>query len=149
MASRMAERIGDLGDRARERMNETRMDKMDRENDRLKHEVRLLRDDLHEERGSLSRALDALARNEHVTVETKTPKRRGRIVRTLVIGGGAYVLGTRAGRERYDQIVGKLRAMKSSVQDRQGSTGDQAPWQTASTDAARTAMEQSDTATTA
>jgi hypothetical protein len=149
MASRMAERMGDLGDRARERMAETRKDKTDRENDRLKHEVRLLREDLHEERGSLSRALDALARNEHVTVETKTPKRRGRIVRTLVIGGGAYVLGTRAGRERYDQIVGKLRAMKSSVQDRQGSTGDQAPWQSASPGSARIAMEPSDTTPTA
>ena len=93
MASRMAERMGDLGARARERMTETRLDKMDRENDRLKHEVRLLREDLHEERGSLQRALDALGRNEHVTVETKVPKRRGRIVRTLVIGGGAYLLG--------------------------------------------------------
>jgi DNA-binding MarR family transcriptional regulator len=145
----MAERMGDLGDRARERMNETRLNKMDRENDRLKHEVRLLRDDLHEERGSLTRALDALARNEHVTVETTSPKRRGRIVRTLVIGGGAYVLGTRAGRERYDQIVAKLSAIKTSVQDRQGSTGDQAPWQPASSDSARTAVERSDTATTA
>ena len=45
MASRMAERMGDLGDRARERMTEARLDKMDRENDRLKHEVRLLRED--------------------------------------------------------------------------------------------------------
>lgn len=144
MASRMAERMGDLGDRARERMTETRLDKMDRENDRLKHEVRLLREDLQEERGSLSRALDALARNEHVTVETKTPRRRGRIVRTLVIGGGAYLLGSRAGRERYDQVMEKLRAMKSSVQDRQGSTGEQAPWQAASTDPARTAMAPTD-----
>jgi septal ring factor EnvC (AmiA/AmiB activator) len=149
MANRMAERMGDLGVRARERMTESRLDKMDRENDRLKHEVRLLRDDLQEERGSLARALDALARDEHVTVETKAPKRRGRIVRTLVIGGGAYVLGTRAGRERYDQIVGKLRAMKSSVQDRQGTTADQASWQTASADSARTTMEPSDTASTA
>jgi len=148
MASRMAERMSDLGDRARERKNETRLNKMDRENDRLKHEVRLLREDLHEERGSLSRALDALARDEHVTVETKMPKRRGRILRTLVIGGGAYVLGTRAGRERYDQIVGKLRAMKSSVQDRQDSTGEQAPWQAASPDLARTAMAPSDTTPT-
>ena len=148
MASRMAERMGDLGDRARERMNETRLDKMDRENDRLKHEVRLLREDLHEERGSLTRALDALARDEHVTVETKMPKRRGRIIRTLVIGGGAYVLGTRAGRERYDQIMGKLREMKSSVQDRQGSSGDQAPWESSSPDSALTAMEPSDTTPT-
>ena len=148
MASRMAERMGDLGDRARGRMTETRLDKMDRENDRLKHEVRLLREDLHEERGSLQRALDALGRNEHVTVETKAPKRRGRIVRTIVIGGAAYLLGSRAGRERYDQIVGKLRAMKSSVQDRQGATGDQAPWQAASLDSP-TAMEPSDTTPTA
>lgn len=149
MAERVAERMGDVGDRARERMTVARLDTMDRENDRLKHEVRLLREDLREERGSLTRALDALARNERVTVETKAPKRRGRIVRTLVIGGGAYVLGTRAGRERYDQIVEKLRAMKSSVQDRQGSTAEQAPWQSASPDSGRTALEQSDTATTA
>ena len=149
MASRMAERMGDLGDRARERMTETRLDKMDRENDRLKHEVRLLREDLHEERGSLARALDALGRNEHITVETKAPKRRGRIVRTIVIGGGAYLLGTRAGRERYDQIVEKMRAMKSSVQDRQRSSDDQARWQVSSPDSARTAMEPSDTTTTA
>lgn len=150
MASRMAERMGDLGDRARERMTETRLDRMDRENDRLKHEVRLLREDLREERGSLTRALDALARDEHVTVETKAPKRRGRIIRTLVIGGGAYLLGTRAGRERYDQIVEKLRTMKSSVQDPQRSSDDQAPWQASSPDsAARTAINPSDTTTTA
>jgi DNA-binding MarR family transcriptional regulator len=150
MASRMAERMGDLGDRARERMTETRLDKMDRENDRLKHEVRLLREDLREERGSLTRALDALARDEHVTVETKAPKRRGRIIRTLVIGGGAYLLGTRAGRERYDQIVEKLRTMKTSVQDPQRSSDDQAPWQASNPDsAARTAIDPSDTTTTA
>lgn len=149
MASRMAERMGDLGDRARERMTETRLDKMDRENDRLKHEVRLLREDLQEERGSLTRALDALARNEHVTVETRAPKRRGRVVRTIVIGGGAYLLGARAGRQRYDQIVEKLRAMKTSVQGRQGSNDDQAPWQASSHDSARMAVEPSDTTTTA
>ena len=103
----------------------------------------------HEERGSLARALDALGRNEHITVETKAPKRRGRIVRTIVIGGGAYLLGTRAGRERYDQIVEKMRAMKSSVQDRQRSSDDQARWQVSSPDSARTAMELSDTTTTA
>lgn len=149
MTSRMAERMGDLGDRARERMTETRLDRMDRENDRLKHEVRLLREDLREERGSLTRALDALARDEHVTVETKAPKRRGRIIRTLVIGGGAYLLGTRAGRERYDQIVEKLRTMKSSVQDRQSSSDDRAPWQASSTDSAHTVIDPSDTTTTA
>ena len=127
MTNRMTERVSDLGDRARERITESRMDKFDRENDRLKHEVRMLRDDLREERGSLERALDALKRDEHVTVHTKTPKRRGRLLRTIVIGGGAYVLGTRAGRERYDQIVEKARGLSTSARDR--ATGGSRSWE--------------------
>ena len=115
MKNRMTERVSDLGDRARDRITESRLDKFDRENDRLKHEVRMLREDLREERGSLERALDALKRDEHVTVHTKAPKRRGRLLRTIVIGGGAYVLGTRAGRERYDKIVEKVRGLSASA----------------------------------
>ena len=128
MASRMAERLSDLGDRARERKMETRIDKVDRENDRLKHEVRMLRDDLQEERGALERALDALKRDEHVTVTTKAPKRRGRILKAIAIGGGAYLLGARAGRERYDQVMGKVRDLSASMQDRAG-TGGGTPWE--------------------
>ena len=108
MANRMADKVSDLGDRARERMMESRLDKFDRENDRLRSEVKLLRDDLQEERGSLERALDALNKRETVTVKTKP--RRGRLLRTVVVGGGAYLLGTRAGRERYDQIMNKMRS---------------------------------------
>lgn len=109
MASRMADKVSDLGDRARERMMESRLDKFDRENDRLRSEVKLLRDDLQEERSSLERALDALNKRETVTVKTKP--RRGRLLRTVVVGAGAYLLGTRAGRERYDQIVEKARSL--------------------------------------
>jgi septal ring factor EnvC (AmiA/AmiB activator) len=127
MTNRMTERVSDLGDRARERITESRLDKFDRENDRLKHEVRMLREDLREERGSLERALDALKRDEHVTVHTKTPKRRGRLLRTIVIGGGAYVLGTRAGRERYDQIVEKVRSLSASARER--ATGESRSWE--------------------
>jgi hypothetical protein len=87
MSNRMTERMSVLGDRARNRITASRLDKVDRENDRLKHEVRMLREDLREERGSLERALDALTRDEHVTVHTKAPKRRGRLLRTIVIGG--------------------------------------------------------------
>ncbi|MDQ3210179.1 MAG: hypothetical protein M3Q20_03215 [Actinomycetota bacterium] len=121
MASRMADKVSDLGDRARDRMMESRLDKFDRENDRLKSEVRLLREDLQEERGSLEQALDALkTKNEPVTV--KAP-RKGRMLRTLVIGGGAYLLGTRAGRERYDQIMSKVRSIKDKAQHKQSNLG--------------------------
>jgi hypothetical protein len=130
MASRMAERVSDLGERARGRMTETRLDKVDRENDRLKYEVRLLRDDLQEERGALQRALDALSRDEHVTVETKVKKPRGRLLRMIVIGGGAYLLGARAGRGRYEEIMDKARGMKDSMQKRtNGDQGDGTAWQ--------------------
>jgi hypothetical protein len=118
MASRMAERVSELGERARARRTESRLDRMDRENDRLKQEVHLLREDLQEERSALQQALDALRRDEHVTVETKGPKRRGRFLGAIVLGGIAYVLGAKAGRERYDQITGKARAWKSKVDER-------------------------------
>ena len=137
MTNRMTERVSDLGDRARERITESRLDKFDRENDRLKHEVRMLREDLHEERGSLERALDALKRDEHVTVHTKAPKRRGRLLRVIVIGGGAYLLGARAGRERYEQIMEKVRSMSSAARDR--ATGENRSWESSTpTDRAST-----------
>ena len=124
----MGDRVTEIGDRARERKTERRLDTMDRENDRLKQEVRMLRDDLQEERGSLQRALDALRRDEHVTVQTNAPKRRGRILRLIAVGGGAYLLGARAGRERYDQIVDKAKRLKSATPTR----GDAEPtWEAA------------------
>ena len=39
----------------------------------------MLREDLRNESGSLERALDALRRDEHVTVTTKAPKRREQV----------------------------------------------------------------------
>ena len=122
MASRMADRVSDLSERARERMNESRLDKIDRENDRLKSEVKLLREDLHEERNSLEQALGALNKRETVTVKTKP--RRGRFIRTVVIGGGAYFLGTRAGRERYDQIMDKVKSLTNKAQNNPSSSSD-------------------------
>lgn len=116
MASRMAERlVTDLGERTRDRMVESRMDKIDRENERLKGEVRALREGLAEERNAFQRALAASSKRDTVTI--KRP-RRFRLLRTAVIGGGAYLLGTRAGRERYDQIVNAMRSTKDGVRGR-------------------------------
>ena len=123
MASRMADKVSDLGDRARERKLESRLDKFDRENDRLKSEVKLLREDLREERGALERALDALNGRDTVTVKTK-PRRTGRAIRAVAIGAGAYLLGTRAGRERYDMIMDKVRSLTSRTQGTQRAGSD-------------------------
>ena len=97
-------KIGEMTDRVRERRMEGRVDDLDRENLKLKTEVRELRGELDHERSMLEDALQGLRERPTPTVVKK--KRRGGLIRTAVIGGGAYLLGTRAGRERYDQIVG-------------------------------------------
>jgi UDP-N-acetylmuramyl tripeptide synthase len=110
----IAERVSDMGDRARERLVHSRMEKLDRDNERLRTEVSLLRGDLDAERISLKDALKGLdARN--VTVKES---RKPRLIRALVIAGSAYVLGARAGHERYDQIVRKSRSLSDGVKHR-------------------------------
>jgi hypothetical protein len=127
MATRTTERmVTDLSERARDRMMASRMDRIDRENERLKGEVRALREDLAEERSALQRALDALSKRQTATVRKP---RRFRLFRTAVIGGGAYLLGTRAGRERYDQIVSAMRSAKDSMQGRMQSSDAAASWE--------------------
>jgi hypothetical protein len=115
--SGITERVTHLGDRARERMTQARLEKLDRDNDRLRGEVSLLRDDLQEEPDALREALKALGEDR----VTARPGRRPHVVRTLVVAGTAYVLGTRAGRERYEWLVGRIRGMRDSMR---GSTDD-------------------------
>jgi UDP-N-acetylmuramyl tripeptide synthase len=107
----IAERVTDMGDRARERLVHTRMEKLDRDNERLRTEVSLLRGDLDAERSSLKDALKGLEARK-VTVKQS---RRPHLIRALVIAGGAYVLGTRDGHERYNQIVQKARSLSDGV----------------------------------
>lgn len=110
----IAGRVTDMGDRARERLVHSRMEKLDRDNERLRTEVSLLRGDLDAERSSLKDALKGLEARK-VTVKKS---RRPHLIRALVIAGGAYVLGTRDGHERYDQIVAKVRSLSDGVKRR-------------------------------
>ena len=91
--------IGGIVDRARERRTASKLASLDAENDRLETEVRTLREQLDAERDDLRQALKAVPSKTKVKV-----KRRGGIVRTVVFAGTAYVLGAKAGRERYEQI---------------------------------------------
>jgi hypothetical protein len=107
----IADRVSHLGDRARERMTHARLEKLDRDNERLRGEVAMLREDLQEERDALKEAVKALG-DDRPSVRTG---RRPHVVRTIVVAGTAYVLGTRAGRERYEQIVRRFREMRDAM----------------------------------
>jgi hypothetical protein len=108
----ITDRMESLGGRARERMTRTKMDRLDRDNDRLRSQIAVLREDLHAERDELKEALEAL--NKRSTAPVKR-RRKPRILRTAAIAAGAYVLGTRAGRERYEQLVERVRSIRGSL----------------------------------
>jgi hypothetical protein len=90
------------------------MEKLDRDNERLRTEVGVLRGDLDAERSSLKDALKGLEARKVTVKESRRP----RLFRALVIAGGAYVLGTRDGRERYEQIVRKARSLSDGAKRR-------------------------------
>ena len=78
----------------KERWLDRRLEKLSRQNDELRGEVDELRHDLDEERDRSKETLVALS---------KSRRRPGRF-KWIVLAGGAYVLGAKAGRARYEQI---------------------------------------------
>jgi hypothetical protein len=105
----MSGMVNDVRGRARDRMVTARLTNMDRENERLRTESSMLRAQLERERqdgDSLRDALKASAKNRAVKV------RRSGSLRMLVLAGGAYLLGAKAGRERYEEIRSWARDMQ-------------------------------------
>ncbi len=82
------------------------MEDVRQENLRLKTEARLLQDELEHDRGDVARLLSAIER----TTAEKRPRRHrfGRFVSLAGAATGAYVMGARAGRQRYDDIRGAV-----------------------------------------
>jgi hypothetical protein len=125
----MGERVSKLGGRARERWSASRLERLDRENARLKAEIGVLRQDLEEDRSALHEALSALGDGgQRVTVEQRNG--RGRILRTLLVAVGGYVLGTRDGRARFEQMKGWARSATEPIRSRVGGVSPEAaPWE--------------------
>jgi hypothetical protein len=93
------DKAGVVGQMARSKVREARLEGVQERNERLKMKNDLLRDELSQERAERERIVDAL---EHMG----GPKRhriRGLFLLTAA-AGGAYVMGSKAGRERYDQL---------------------------------------------
>jgi hypothetical protein len=85
----------------KERWLDHRVEKLAKENDELREAVSELREDLDDAQGRSKETLAALS---------KTTRRPGRM-KWLVLAGGAYVLGAKAGRARYEQIRGWARSV--------------------------------------
>jgi hypothetical protein len=90
----------------------TRLESLDRQNMRLRDEVSHLRTRLDDDRTEMDDLKDALKSSPKVV----TVKKRTGLFRLAVVGGAAYLLGTRAGRERYDRFVDWIRSMRSKIE---------------------------------
>lgn len=98
------DKASDIAQTARSRVRQARLENAQEHNERLRVKNDLLEDELETTRSERERLADALTR-----VGSDATPRSGRIRRLLTLGiavAGAYVMGAKAGRERYEQIRG-------------------------------------------
>jgi len=98
---------------ARQRMMEMKTDRAESQNDQLKAENRVLRDELAENRSERQRVLDLLDKAQFTMEEPK--KRRFRVFRLLLAAGAIYAVGTRTG--AFDRVKGWVNEMRGQMDE--------------------------------
>lgn len=114
LAHDVGSKIGSMTGRLRERRIESRLEDLDRENVRLRTEIDTLRSDLDREWQERKELLEPLKDRKRSKLVVK-PRRRSGFVRLAAVGVAAYVLGARAGHERFEQIRGVFGRAKDKV----------------------------------
>lgn len=114
------DRVETMRGARRKKRVEGKVDDVEHENDRLHVENESLRDQLHRERAELSRVLDVLERG----MQKRRPRKHRvrRIAMLSMAAGSAYIAGSKAGRERFDQIRERwnriMNAGRAEIHDR-------------------------------
>lgn len=116
----LRDRASALTESAKHRMAEKHTESLERENDRLKVENSALRGQSDLERDRMERILDSL---DDATTGPKKHRLR-RLMTLSVAAGGAYVMGAKAGRERYDQLRTWWAERRTNGVDRMNEWGD-------------------------
>jgi hypothetical protein len=98
---KQASSMREAGTMLKERLLDRRVEKLSRENDKLRDELNELKHELDTEQERTKDTLSALSK-------TRRPGR----MKWLVLAGGAYVLGAKAGRARYEQMMDWVRSMR-------------------------------------
>ncbi len=116
----LKERASSITDSAKQRLAERHAESLERENERLKVENSGLRDQTDRDRERMERILGSL------DDATATPKKHRirRLMTLSVAAGSAYVLGAKAGRERYDQLKGWWAERRNQGVDRMNEWGE-------------------------
>ncbi len=116
----LRERASALTESAKQRLAEKHADALERENDRLKVENSTLRGQTDSDRDRMDRILSSLDEMQ----STPSKHRLRRLMTLSAAAGGAYVLGAKAGRERYDQLRGWWGERRTNGMDRMNVWGE-------------------------
>ena len=99
-----------------------RADRLHEENDRLRTQLDVTRSELDHERDLEREMLDLLNKAAERTTNV-TAKTKGGLLQMATVAAVAYVFGTKAGHERYEQMRSWLSEMKGRMADA-ASSGD-------------------------
>jgi hypothetical protein len=93
---------------AKQHMSETKIDRTAKENNELRAENRVLRDELAEDRSERAQVLDLLGKAQFSM--SGPSKRRVKVLRLIAVGGAVYAVATKTGaRERIKDWVNTMR----------------------------------------
>src|SRR6266511_4141553 len=98
---------------ARQRMMEMKAERAESQNEQLKAENRVLRDELEENRSERQRVLDLLEKAEFTVEEPR--KRRFRLFRLLLAAGAIYAVGTKTG--AFQRVKGWMNEMRGQMDE--------------------------------
>jgi G3E family GTPase len=110
-----------LTEGAKNRRIEDHNDRIERDNDRLRIENQALKGEMDRDRDRLSTLLDSLE-STSTPAGSKSHRLRGLFTLTAA-AAGAYVMGAKAGRERYEQIRDRWSQMRDRQMSRVRETG--------------------------
>lgn len=98
---------------ARQRMMEAKADRAESQNEQLKAENRVLRDELEDTRSERQRVMDLLEKAAFTVEEPR--KRRFRLFRLLLAAGAIYAVGTRTG--TFQRVKGWMNEMRGQMNE--------------------------------
>ena len=109
----MSDAMASMADRLRVERHDMERRMSDGRRRRLRQKLEATHDELEREREARRALADVLGNIEG--------RRRSRgILRLVIVGGTAYFLGTRAGRDQYDAVMRKVGEIRASMQHRMG-----------------------------
>jgi hypothetical protein len=103
------------------RLTSERLGRLAEDNARLKAENTALREEFKEAHSLQKRMLEALENRPVVEVK----KRRVGLIGTLLVAGGACMVGMRIGREQYERLIGTARERLGVAKERLGRSLDE------------------------